>query len=141
MRRFYLRKSIPFLVIASTITGLAIGMVVARNRQLARDATAELTESQCALTAHSAPMATDQPEPPPLAEAFEVPVPLVPAESDWRICPALGDLDGDGRLDLLVGGGMGRMRFHRNVGTSSQPEFDPPIWFDELCPNGRIPTG
>ena len=141
MGRFYLRKSIPFLVIATAITGLSFGLVAVRNRRLARDATAGLAESQRTTTAHSASMAQDHPEPPPLAEAFEVPVPLVPAESDWRICPGLGDLDGDGRLDLLVGGGMGRMRFHRNVGTPSQPKFAPPVWFDELCPNGRIPTG
>ncbi len=33
------------------------------------------------------------------------------------------------------------MQFHRNVGTAIRPEFAPPVWFDELCPNGRIPTG
>ena len=80
-------------------------------------------------------------QPPLLSEPVDVPIPLVPGKSDWQICPALGDLDGDGRPDWLVGGGKGRMRFHRNLGTASRPEFAPPVWFDELCPDGRIPTG
>ena len=77
----------------------------------------------------------------PLDEPMEVPVPLVPTETDWGIYPAVGNLDGDGRTDILVGGGKGRLQFHRNVGTAARPEFAPPVWFDELCPNGRIPTG
>ena len=141
MQRFHVRKSIPILMITTTIAGLAIGLVALRNRRLAGDARAERTEAQRAGTAHSGPIATNHPEPPPLAEPFEVPVPLVPVESNWRIFPAIGDLDCDGRPDLLVGGAKGRMRFHRNIGTSSRPEFAPPVWFDELCPNGRIPTG
>ena len=141
MQRFHLRKSIPIFLIATTIAGLAIGLAALRNRRLAGDARAERTEAQRAGTARSGPMATNHPEPPPLAEPFEVTVPLVPVESNWRIFPAIGDLDCDGRPDLLVGGAKGRMRFHRNIGTSSRPEFAPPVWFDELCPNGRIPTG
>jgi hypothetical protein len=141
MSQFQLRKSIPILLTATTIAGLAIGLAALRNRRLAGDARAERTEAQRAATARPGPTAIDHPEPPPLAEPFEVPVPLVPVESNWRIFPAIGDLDCDGRPDLLVGGGKGRMRFHRNIGTSSRPEFAPPVWFDELCPNGRIPTG
>jgi hypothetical protein len=141
MTRFRLRKSIPILMIATTIAGLAIGLVALRNRRLARDARAGRTEVQRAATSDSGPMARYHPEPAPLAEPVEVPVPLVAHESYWGIFPALGDLDDDGRPDLLVGGGKGRMRFHRNVGASSRPAFAPPVWFDELCPNGRIPTG
>jgi hypothetical protein len=78
------------------------------------------------------------PEPLPLADPFEVPVQL---ENAWGIYPAAGDFDGDGRVDLLVGGPKGRMQVHRNVGTVDHPKFVPPVWLDELCPNGRIPTG
>ncbi len=37
--------------------------------------------------------------------------------------PALGDLDGDGDLDLLVGEASGEVNFFRNEGTASQPRF------------------
>jgi hypothetical protein len=87
MSQFQLRKSIPILLTATTIAGLAIGLAALRNRRLAGDARAERTEAQRAATARPGPTAIDHPEPPPLAEPFEVPVPLVPRESDWRIFP------------------------------------------------------
>ncbi|WP_412060164.1 FG-GAP-like repeat-containing protein [Rubrivirga sp. IMCC45206] len=41
----------------------------------------------------------------------------------------LGDVDGDGDLDLLGGASSGRVRLYRNVGTASTPAF-------ETMPNG-----
>ena len=38
--------------------------------------------------------------------------------------PALGDLDGDGDLDLLVGEASGTINLFRNVGTPSEPDFE-----------------
>ena len=38
--------------------------------------------------------------------------------------PALGDLDGDGDLDLLVGESSGEVNFYRNEGTASEPAYE-----------------
>jgi hypothetical protein len=38
--------------------------------------------------------------------------------------PALGDVDGDGDLDLFVGESSGTLNFYRNTGTPSDPRFE-----------------
>jgi hypothetical protein len=38
-------------------------------------------------------------------------------------CPAIGDLDGDGRLDILLGQQSGELAFFRNTGTGAAPAF------------------
>ncbi|MBI4581232.1 MAG: VCBS repeat-containing protein [Planctomycetes bacterium] len=38
----------------------------------------------------------------------------------------LGDLDGDGLIDMVCGDGAGVITFYRNIGRSSQPVFGPP---------------
>jgi hypothetical protein len=80
---------------------------------------------------------------PRLGEPLEVPVPPFTDQTgkSWAFYPAIGDLDGDGRPDLMIGSRLGQMRFHRGIGTAGHPQFDAPAWFDELCPDGRIPTG
>ena len=79
-------------------------------------------------------------------DRFEEPVPIrvdgrVLELPDRLAAPALGDFDADGRRDLLVGQHSGRMRVLRNLGTDDRPRFADPVWFDEILPEGRIPTG
>ena len=42
---------------------------------------------------------------------------------DFHLAPALGDLDGDGDLDLLVGTWNKDIRYFRNQGTSKEPKW------------------
>jgi hypothetical protein len=79
-------------------------------------------------------------------DRFESPVPIrvdgqVLELPDRLAAPALGDIDGDGRRDLLVGQHRGRMRVFQNIGTDARPEFDEPVWFDEMVAGDQVPTG
>ncbi len=38
--------------------------------------------------------------------------------------PALADLDGDGDLDMLIGGNLGQLKFYENTGSASFPSFN-----------------
>ncbi len=72
---------------------------------------------------------------------------------DWTedsgvLFPAFADIDGDGKIAMLVGvadrtskRGGGRLRVYRNQGTKTRPEYAKPTWLDETVPTARIPDG
>jgi hypothetical protein len=55
--------------------------------------------------------------------------------------PALGDLDGDDRPDLLLGDPRGFLKVYRNLGSTSHPSPAPAVPFKHFCDDERIPTG
>jgi FG-GAP repeat len=81
-----------------------------------------------------------------LAPPFAVTVDGVPIDlAGDASFPWVGDFDGDGKLDLLVGQHGreksidGHLRIYRNLGGKGEPRLAKPIWFDDQVPTGRIP--
>lgn len=56
--------------------------------------------------------------------------------------PFVGDFDGDGVNDLLVGQfGEGILWIYRNVGTNAAPKYAAGVKFKGGAADGRVPTG
>ena len=89
------------------------------------------------------------PEVIPLSRPHDVgePVALLsdgrPIELPYRsLFPFVGDLDGDGRDELLLGTpGSGRLKVFPILGSHGRRVLGAPSWFDEKVPDGRIPKG
>ena len=85
----------------------------------------------------------------PLSRAHDVgePVALLsdgrPIELPYRsLFPFVGDLDGDGRDELLLGTpDSGRLKVFPILGSHGRRVLGAPSWFDEKVPDGRIPKG
>ena len=66
-----------------------------------------------------------------------------PIDTDiGHAAPFVGDFDGDGKNDLLVGQfGEGILWIFRNEGTNAQPKLAAGVKFKDGKPDGRVPTG
>jgi len=63
-------------------------------------------------------------------------------EREGHSAPFVGDMDGDGVRDLLVGQyDEGRLRIYRNVGTNAEPRFEAYAWLVAGGQTGRVPEG
>jgi hypothetical protein len=60
---------------------------------------------------------------------------------EYAAFPALGDLDGDGRPDLLLGDPRGFLKVYRNAGGPGRLHLTAPVPFGVFCDDERIPTG
>jgi len=86
------------------------------------------------------------PEPqraPDLASPVRIEAAGAPIDTDiGHAAPFVGDFDGDGTADLLVGQfGEGKLRIYRNQGTDAQPKLQEHQWFKAGADLGRIPSG
>ncbi len=76
---------------------------------------------------------------------LESPVPIlaggkpIDVVHSGHAAPFVGDFDGDGCKDLLVGEFYkGRLRIYRNVGTNAKPQFEGFTVFQDGAPSGCI---
>ena len=88
------------------------------------------------------------PRPPGLAPDLAPPVHILAGgqpldvERSGHAAPSVGDLDGDGKPDLLVGQyDGGKLRVYRNTGTAGAPKFDTYTYFVAGGKTGRVPVG
>jgi hypothetical protein len=69
---------------------------------------------------------------------FDPPEVILDGSDYGRLYPAFADIDGDGKIDMLVGNWLGRLLVFRNKGTNARPVYEKPTWLDETVPSANI---
>jgi hypothetical protein len=76
--------------------------------------------------------------PPEAPTGFERPELILDGSEYGRLYPSFADIDGDGKIDLLVGTWNARLLVYRNTGTNARPVYAKPRWLDETIPTAKI---
>ena len=87
-------------------------------------------------TLHSAPPATASGR--GRLTEFEPSEVILDGSEYGRLYPTFADIDGDGKIDLLVGTWTSRLLVFRNKGTNARPVYAKPTWLDETVPSANI---
>jgi hypothetical protein len=69
---------------------------------------------------------------------FDLPEVILDGSEYGRVYPAFADIDGDGKIDMLVGDWRGRLLVFRNTGTNARPVYAQPTRLDETVPSANI---
>jgi hypothetical protein len=70
--------------------------------------------------------------------SFEPPEMILDGSEYGRLYPTFADIDGDGKIDMLVGNWLGRLLVFRNNGTNARPVYAKPTWLDQTVPSANI---
>jgi hypothetical protein len=69
---------------------------------------------------------------------FHPPEVILDGSEYGRLCPNFADIDGDGKIDLLVGSWLGRLLVFPNKGTTARPEYAKPTWLDKTVASANL---
>jgi hypothetical protein len=69
---------------------------------------------------------------------FDPPEVILDGSEYGRLYPTFADIDGDGKIDMLVGNWLGRLLVFRNQGANARPVYAEPTWLDETVPSAKI---
>ena len=75
---------------------------------------------------------------PDMPTEFDAPEVILDGSEYGRLYPTFADIDGDGKIDMLVGNWLGRLLVFRNNGTNARPVYAKPTWLDETVPSAKI---
>ena len=95
----------------------------------------------CFITADGAPGSASE-----SSYKFEKPVRLmvgdepISVDSPGYACPTMADVDGDGKVDLVVGQfAGGSMKFYKNIADSGPPQFEKGVWIKTGGKKATVP--